>query len=122
LDRIEAEQRRVVELLGLEHWPPAKVVWSAEDLWRIPRRPDAPRISPKRFAALLHRLDLLESIRWGEALPILRRYGAEDPDRSPLHTLANRARLALQTTDWAVRRPAQDGRTTRGSRRLPLAT
>ena len=121
LDRIEAEQHRVVELLGLEQWPPAEVFWNLEDLQRIPRRWDAPRISAKRFEALLLRLDLLESIRWGAALPILHRYGGEDPDRSPLQTLANRARLVLRTTDWAVRRPAQDGRTTRGSRYPPLA-
>ena len=111
----------MVELLGLASWPPPPMFWSRSDLDQIPRRPDAPRISAKRFEALLLRLDLLESIRWGAALPILHRYGGDDPERSPLHTLANRARLVLQTTDWAVRRPAQDGRTTRGSRCPPLA-
>jgi hypothetical protein len=104
LDRIEAEQRRVVELLCLAHWPPSNLFWGVEDLRRIPRRPDAPRISTERREALLLRLDLLESIRWGEALPMLRRCGVENAERSPMRTLANNARVVLRSTTWAVRR------------------
>lgn len=115
LDRVIVEQRRVVALLGLEQWPPPKLLWNQADLEQLPRRPGAPRISPHRREALLQRLNLLESIRYGECLPLMEQLTGEDPDpKAPLRVLAQQARRLLASTDWAVRRPAQDARTHRG--------
>ncbi|MFM2159062.1 MAG: hypothetical protein RLZZ124_1536, partial [Cyanobacteriota bacterium] len=69
VDRINAEQRRIADLLGLASWPPRRLIWSARTLPLEARRPDAPRLSPGREQALHWRLDALESLRIGLLLP-----------------------------------------------------
>jgi hypothetical protein len=123
LERIAAEQKHVAELLGLESWPPEKVLWTHDDLARAPRRRNAPRLSKERREALLLRLDLLESIRYGEALPVVERsLGSDMSEASPLMAIAQQARKLIVSTDWAVRRPSQDPRTlnSRMSTKVPV--
>lgn len=114
LERIREEQRRVADLLGLASWPPQRILWRRSDLEQAPRRSGAPRISRDRRDALLLRLDLLESIRFGECLPLLEKVtGDKTAQKDPIRLMAQQARILLSSTDWAVRRPAQDARTTR---------
>lgn len=105
----------MADLLGLASWPPQRILWRRSDLEQAPRRSGAPRISRDRREALLLRLDLLESIRFGECLPLLEKVtGGKTEQKDPIRLMAQQARLLLSSTDWAVRRPAQDARTVRG--------
>lgn len=110
LAQLEEEQQQAVDLLALEQWPPPPLLWSLADLRRVPRRPDAPRLSEIRVEALLLRIDALQSLKLGALMPLLQ---LESP--AGLETLVHRARAMEEATRWAVRRPARDGRTTRSS-------
>jgi len=121
LAQVISEQRRVVELLGLEQWPPRKVLWKFSDLEASPRRQRAPRLSEHRRTALLLRLDGLETLRYGAVLPLLQHelkaLGAQPPDLASWEQLNRHASFVLASTAWAVRRPAKDRRTNRNPRK-----
>lgn len=116
LARLEAEQRRAAALLGLEAWPPARLLWTIADLEAAPRRPDAPRLRPARELALLLRIDALEDRRvalvCGEVAAQLQALGGGEPVLGPMAAagMLARAERILQTTRWAMRRPAGDRR------------
>lgn len=116
LAQLEEEQQQAVALLALEQWPPPRLLWSLADLRRVPRRIDAPRLSPRRVEALLRRVDALQSLKVAALVPMvemtLRAAGAE---LNPPAGLAQRARAVVASTQWAVRRPARDRRTARSS-------
>lgn len=118
LARNADRQQQAAELLGLQQWPPKRVLWSRSDLLREPRRPDAPVLSARRELALIRRLDALESERLGLLLPSIRQeleqYGGELPDWPNWDQHLAEVRRQLAQTAWAVRRPAGDPRTTRG--------
>ena len=115
--QINREQDRCAALLGLESWPPDRIIWSARDLWLAPRRPDAPRISHHRQQALIHRLDALESLRVLAIIPnvdaFIKTMGlALEP---PPAGMGPRATETIHATGWAVRRGARDPRSSRGA-------
>jgi hypothetical protein len=111
------EQGRIAEMLGLEQWPPARLLWSLQDLEGDSRLPDAPRLSAERRMALERRLNALEDIRICTFAPLIRR------ERKALGSLvavpnAEERYLAaaerqLAETSWAIRRQARDPRTAR---------
>jgi hypothetical protein len=104
-------------MLGLEQWPPARLLWSLQDLEGDSRLPDAPRLSAERRMALERRLNALEDIRICTFAPLIRR------ERKALGSLvavpnAEERYLAaaerqLAETSWAIRRQARDPRTAR---------
>lgn len=115
--QIAAEQRRTAALLGLQHWPPQKVIWHRVDLLRAPRVPGAPRVSSNRELALVARLDGLETLRLALLLPEinadLKRLDRdlEDlPEWPGMDSQAQGARRLVAATAWAMRRPAGDPR------------
>lgn len=115
LARLEAEQQRTAALLGLQAWPPSRLLWTLADLETAARRTDAPRLSPARELALLLRLSALEDQRvalvCGQVAAQLQALGA-DPMTGPMAAagMAARAERTLQATRWAMRRPAGDRR------------
>lgn len=119
LAQLADEQRRTASLLGLLQWPPEHFLWDASDLRAAHRAPGAPRLCAARREALLLRLCALESLRVGELAPVVRReledYGRQLPKHRGARRMVADARRLLASTDWAVRRPAGDPRTARGS-------
>lgn len=99
--------------VGLRSWRPTRLIWGLTDLRNHPRRPDAPRLSARRRDALEQRLNALESVR------ILRIIGAcpvqliGPQDDRPRLMLAH-ARLVMDETRWAMRRPTRDPRSLTG--------
>ena len=65
----------MADLLGLQHWPPKRVLWGLQDLQAESRAPDAPRLSAERREALERRLTVLEDIRICTFAPLIRREG-----------------------------------------------
>lgn len=108
LQQIEAAQRDTADRLGLEAWPPSRLLWRLADLEVAPRRPDAPRLSLGRELALLARLDALESLRVGTIAGQLQALGAVVSGDAA--ALLARAHASLAATRWASRRPAGDPR------------
>jgi hypothetical protein len=107
-DRLQREQLRCAELLGLESWPPPTLFWRPFDLLTAPRRSDAPRLRFQRQVALVRRLDALESLRIGSVVA---------SSALPLHwpkRVSDDAAAVVESTAWALRRPAGDPRSTRG--------
>lgn len=115
-DQLNREQRRCAELLGLESWPPERLLWSARDLWLAPRRPDAPRISYHRQQALIHRLDALETLRVLAIIPNVQAFLKTQGHAlgPPPAGMGTRATETVHATDWAVRRGPRDPRSSRG--------
>lgn len=106
-DRLQQEQLRCAELLGLESWPPPTLFWRPFDLLTAPRRSDAPRLRFQRQVALVRRLDALESLRIGSVVA---------SSALPLHwpkQMSAAAAAVMEATAWALRRPAGDSRITR---------
>lgn len=116
--QIAAEQRRIADLLGLASWPPQRLLWDYRSLGLEARRPDAPRLSSEREWALTLRLDALENMRLALLLPqidaSLRELGQGLPEWPELERGVAGSRRVVRATAWAVRRRAQDSRTTRG--------
>ena len=114
--QLHREQYRCAELLGLETWPPERLLWSARDLWLAPRRPDAPRISHHRQQALIRRLDALETLRVLAIIPavdaVLSSMGMPEAGAPP--GWAEQAAEVIHATGWAVRRGPRDPRSSRG--------
>ena len=113
--QIVTQQRRCADLLGLAHWPPPALLWTARDLLALPRRPGAPRISRLRAGALALRLDALDTLRWTLPDPRLRRQlgkqgNGQRQNTSEIEQLQAGAAGWLKATAWAVRRPSQDRR------------
>jgi len=115
-DQIHREQYRCAELLGLECWPPLRLLWSARDLQLAARRPDAPRISHHRQQALIHRLDALESLRVLAIIPSVDSFakGLGLALTPPPAGMGARATETVHATGWAVRRGPRDPRASRG--------
>lgn len=115
--QICAEQRKIADLLGLQHWPPQRILWSWKTLGLEARRPDAPRLSSEREWALTLRIDALENMRLALLLPqidaSLRELGQGLPEWPELERGVAGSRRVVRATAWAMRRPAQDPRTTR---------
>ena len=109
-DRLQQDQRRCADLLGLESWPPQRLCWKPFDLLTAPRRPDAPWLRFDRQVALVRRLDALESLRIEAVVA-----GSDLPLSWPEHQGA-KAAAVVESTAWAMRRPAGDHRSTRGGR------
>jgi hypothetical protein len=115
LEQIAREQCRCADLLGLS-WPPPRLLWSATDLLKMPRRPGAPRISSQRACSLAIRLSALDTLRWALPWPaLLSRFAERQPgfrggEIEQFLALRESARKALIATAWAVRRPARDRR------------
>lgn len=87
------------------------LVWGLRDLRALQRHPNAPRISRRRFDALVERLDALEGLRILEVLaacPFRDRLSPPNDDQPRLWAAYCRATLCL--TEWAMRRPARDPR------------
>ena len=106
-DQLQHEQRRCAEVLGLESWPPPTLFWRPFDLLTAPRRSDAPRLRFERQVALVRRLDALESLRIGSVVA---------SSALPLHwpkRVSDDAAAVMESTAWALRRPAGDPRITR---------
>ena len=103
--QIAAEQRRGADLLGLQEWPPQKLLWRRVDLLTATRAPEAPRLSSDREMALVERLDALETLRLAFLLPEI---NADLPKWPRLDLQAKRARELVAATAWAMRRPAGD--------------
>jgi hypothetical protein len=114
--QINREQRRCADLLGLESWPPERLLWSGRDLWRAPRRPDAPRISHHRQLALIRRLDALESLRVLAIIPNVDAFMKPQglALQPPPAGMGPRATETVHATGWAVRRGPRDPRSSRG--------
>ena len=115
-EQLQQEQHRCADLLGLESWPPERLLWRGRDLQLAARRPDAPRISHHRQQALIRRLDALESLRVLAILPavdaFLSSVGAPEPGAPP--GWAEQAAEVIHATGWAVRRGPRDPRSSRG--------
>jgi hypothetical protein len=119
LQQIEAETQRCVELLQLQEWPPRLVLWTIDDLRKAPRRPGA-RLSRKRKEALVQRLDDLHTLQLGYLVPLLNddlaAMGAGrclDPMPPRWPVMLHCARVGLECSAWAVRRPSSDPRSRR---------
>lgn len=117
--QICAEQRKIADLLGLASWPPQRLLWDYRSLGLEARRPDAPRLSSEREWALTLRIDALENMRLALLLPqidaSLRELGQGLPEWPELERGVAGSRRVVRATAWAMRRPAQDPRTPRGS-------
>ncbi len=104
-------------MLGLEHWPPARVLWGLQDLQADSRVPDAPRLSAERRMALERRLNALEDIRICTFAPLIRRESGALGGVAAAPTAEERylaaAEKLLAETSWAMRRQARDPRTLR---------
>lgn len=115
-DQLHREQHRCADLLGLECWPPERLLWSARDLQLAARRPDAPRISRHRQQALIRRLDALETLRVLAIIPavdaLLSSVGSPEAGDPP--GWAEQAAEVIHVTGWAVRRGPRDPRASRG--------
>ena len=110
LDRIMAEQKRCIGLLGLASWPPEPLIWGWRHVLAMPRHNGAPRLTERRAKALAVRLDVLDRERlvmqmsaanqWlnGQGQPLL-------VDSSTLGRLHNQALVIKRITAWSVRRP-----------------
>lgn len=127
LDQITAEQRRTAEHLGLQQWPPERLIWGVADLFSAPLVPGAPRLSRDRQLALVLRLDALETLRLVVLLPEidaeLKRLDPESeglPQWPGMESKAARARRVVGQTAWAMRRPAGDPRTPRRDARCAV--
>jgi hypothetical protein len=123
LDQITAEQRRTAEHLGLQQWPPERLIWGVADLFSAPLVPGAPRLSRDRQLALVLRLDALETLRLAVLLPEidadLKRL---DPEIEGLpQSKAAKARRVVGQTAWAMRRPSGDPRARKVNTRSAVA-
>jgi hypothetical protein len=111
------EQGRIAEMLGLQHWPPKRVLWGLQDLRADARAPDAPRLSAERREALDRRLDALEDIRICAFAPLIRRESQALGCLTAVSTVGERYLAAMKRqlteTSWAMRRQARDPRTLR---------
>lgn len=117
LNQLNTAQIRVARLLGLQEWPPNRLLWSRHDLEAAPRRPDAPRLSHRRRRALLLRLDCLEALRIaliaGDIRSEQQALSGDVPEWPELRKMARAAALVERYTRWAVRHGAHDPRTLR---------
>jgi hypothetical protein len=117
MDQLNTSQVRAARLLGLQEWPPNRLLWSWRDLEAAPLRPDAPRLSHRRRHALLIRLDCLEALRVALiASDIRSEQQALSADLSAwpdVARLAQSAVLVERHTRWAVRHGGHDARTLR---------
>jgi hypothetical protein len=115
--RIEAEQRRIADLLGLACWPPERLIWSWHSLLSERRRPGAPALRRTRELALCQRACALETLRIAALLPginaQLRDWNQELPEWPGVSCEVAKAKQRLAETGWAMRRPAGDSRTVR---------
>ena len=111
------EQGRIAGMLGLEQWPPARLLWGLQDLEGDSRLPDAPRLSAQRRKALERRLNALEDIRICTFAPLIRRERKALGSLVAAPTAEERylaaAERQLAETSWAIRRQARDPRTAR---------
>lgn len=124
LAQLEAEQRRIADLLGLEQWPPDRLLWGMEDLRTAPRQADRPRLLPHRDRALRLRLNALDCIRigliWGIGVDQLKGLGhtpGTEIEDAMVEGLMHQARQTLKDTAWAMRRPAGDARSRQQKKR-----
>lgn len=112
-ERLEALQARAVLLAGVA-WPPPRWLWARGDLEELPLLAGAPRLSARRRAALLDRIDALQTLKVALVLPAVNRMlttlggTAEEPMGWPRQVAA--AHAVVAATRWAVRRPAGDRR------------
>jgi hypothetical protein len=117
MDQLNTAQVRAARLLGLQQWPPNKLLWSRHDLEVAPRRPNAPRLSHRRRRALLTRLYCLEALRIaliaGDVRSEQQALRGDLPAWPELRKMAKAAALVERYTRWAVRHGAQDPRTLR---------
>ena len=117
LEKITTEQLKVVALLGFTQWPPPQLLWCRADLEELPRAWKHRQLSARRRAALMDRLDALESLRLAGLLPTVRReierLGGEEAQPLPPLGWLERAEKTMTETSWAVRRQAHDPRTLR---------
>ena len=120
LDQLNTEQARTARLLGLQEWPPNKLLWCLTDLKYAPLRPDAPRLSRRRRHALLVRLECLDRLRIALMAGGIRSEEqalsgdlAAWPD---VGHMAQAAAIGERLTRWAVRRGPHDARTLRARR------
>jgi hypothetical protein len=104
-------------MLGLQHWPPMRVLWSLQDLRTADRTPDAPRLSSQRRDALERRLNALEDIRISAFAPLVQRDSQRLLGSAAVpafgHGELAAAERVLAETNWAMRRQARDPRTLR---------
>lgn len=128
LSQIAAEQRHTAELLGLQQWPPERLIWGVADLFSAPRVPGAPRLSRDRQLALVLRLDALETMRLAVLLPEidaeLKRLDPEIeglPQWPGMESKTARAHRVVGQTAWAMRRPAGDPRARKNDTRSAVA-
>ena len=117
-DQLQQEQLKCVGLLGLAQWPPQRLLWDAIDLRLARRCTDAHRISRSREAALIARIDALESLRIAAACRsatlLLQSIGSAAVVDIP-KALDNQAQVVLNATKWATRRGPVDVRSSRQS-------
>ncbi len=115
--QVSAEQSRIAGMLGLQHWPPTRVLWSLQDLQAASRVSDAPRLSFERREALERRLNALEDIRICAFAPLIRReskaLGGSAVVPTAEESYLTEAEKELDKTRWAMRRQARDPRTLR---------
>lgn len=113
--QVSAEQNRIAEMLGLQHWPPIRVLWNLQDLRDASRVPDAPRLSPKRREALERRLNALEMVRICAFAPLIwkerKALGGCTAVLSTGESCLAAAEKDLTETCWAMRRQPRDPRT-----------
>jgi len=115
--QVSAEQNRIAEMLGLQHWPPMRVFWSLSDLRTAARSPDAPRLSAQRRDALERRLNALELVRICAFAPLIWRESKALGGGTAVPAVGERCLAAadreLAATCWAMRRQPRDPRTLR---------
>lgn len=109
LDRIMAEQKRCIDLLGLASWPPEPLIWSWRHVLTIPRRSGSPRLTERKAKALAVRLDVLDRERlvvlMSAANQWLNGQGQQlIVDSSTLGRMHREAIVIKRITEWAVRR------------------
>lgn len=113
-DQLEELQARAVLLAGVA-WPPRRWLWVRRDLEALPLLPGAPRLSARRRAALLDRIDALQTLKVALVLPEMNRTlqalgGAAEEEPMGWARQVAAARGIVAATQWAVRRPAGDPR------------
>jgi hypothetical protein len=120
LDQLDVAQARTAALLGLQEWPPNKLIWTWRDLEAAPVLPDAPRLSPWRRRTLLTRLECLEALRLavisGGICTEEQAMAGLFPAWPEVGKLAKTAVICERFSRWAMRRSPHDARTLRARR------
>jgi hypothetical protein len=115
IDRLEAERRRALALLGLEVLVDSPSRWSANGLVALSRKT---RIHPRRRLALAERVVAARALATITTLRsvagALERLGGAAPSMPPTTSAVELIyRETLESTSWATRRTASDARTGR---------